>query len=49
MMCRRSYLDEDEIFWLLYDTNGNEDFNDETNDKFDDNNHMSSENEKDMV
>ena len=49
MAFRRSYLDEDEIFWLLYDTDKNVELNDESNDRFDENDQMSSEDEKDAI
>ena len=49
MAFRQPYLDEDEIFWLLYDTDKNKELNDENSDKFDENDQMSSEDEKDAI
>ena len=43
MACRRPYLNEDEIFRLLYDTDENKDLNDKSNYQ------MSSEDEEDAV
>ena len=40
---------EDEHFWLLCDTDENENLNDESSKKFDDNNQMSLEDKEDAV
>ena len=49
MACRQPHLDEDEIYWLLYDIDDNEDLNDESCDRLDDNDQISSEDEEDVV
>ena len=49
IVCRQTYLDKNEIFWLLYDTNENEDWDSESGDKFDDNDQVNSQNEEKAV
>ena len=49
MTCRQPYLDENEIFGLLYNPDKNEDLNDESGDKFDYSGQMSSKHEEDAV
>ena len=49
IVCRQTYLNKNEIFWLLYDTNENEDWDGESGDKFDDNDQVNLQNEEKAV
>ena len=49
MAFRQPHFNEDEVYRLLYDIHDNEDLNDESCDRLDDNNQISSEDEEDMV
>ena len=48
MACRQPHLDQDEVYRLLYDINDNEGLN-ESCDRLDDNDQISSEDEEDVV
>ena len=49
MACRQPHLDEDEVYQLLQDIDDNEDLNDESCDRLDDNDQISSEDEEDVA
>ena len=49
MAGRQPHLDEDEVYRLLYDIDENEDLNDESWDRLDDNDQISSKDEEDVV
>ena len=49
MACRQPHLEKDEVYRLLFDIDDNEDLNDESCDRLDDNDQISSEDEEDVV